>query len=66
MFKCCAEQCELVTIEFYLLGKQYLCISKQELEVMQNAVAVLEPFQEPTTDMSAEMVASLSKAIPTA
>lgn len=64
MFKRFAEQSELVTTALCLLGKQDLCITKKELELVQNASVVLEPFEDLTGEMSAEKVTSLSKVIP--
>ena len=61
-----AEQSDLVTTTLCLLRKNDMCISNEELELINKTVAVLEPFEELTKEMSSEKFTSISKIIPMA
>lgn len=41
-----------------------MCLNEEELEVVRDAVTLLEPFEEVTREMSIEKFTHLSKAIP--
>ncbi|KAK3887901.1 hypothetical protein Pcinc_008051 [Petrolisthes cinctipes] len=58
------EQHEVITTCLCLLGKNYMCLSEEELELVRDTVALLEPFEEATREMSSEKFTSLSKVIP--
>lgn len=60
------EQRENITTTLCLLGKTVMCLDGDELEVVRNAVGLLEPYEEATREMSAEKFTSLSKVIPVA
>lgn len=58
------EQHEVTTTTLCLLGKNNMCLNEEELELVRDAVALLEPFEEATREMSSEKFTSLSKVIP--
>lgn len=58
------EQNELVTTTLCLLGKNNLCLSDNELALLQRSINVLEIFEEATREMSSEKVTSISKVLP--
>ena len=58
------EQHEHVTYTLCYMGKNNMCLTNEELVLLQDTINVLEPFEEATKEMSAEKVTSLSKVIP--
>lgn len=58
------EYYEVITTTVCLLGKHQMCLSSCELETVNYAVHVLEPFKEATREISAEKFTTLSKIIP--
>ncbi|XP_063860633.1 zinc finger BED domain-containing protein 4-like [Scylla paramamosain] len=58
------EQHDHVTYTLCYLRKTNVCLSNEELVLLQYTINVLEPFEEATKEMSAEKVTSISKIIP--
>ena len=58
------EQHDQVTMALCLSGKQTLCITTDELEVLKKAMATLEPFYEATVELSSERHTTVAKVIP--
>ncbi|KAG0724960.1 Zinc finger BED domain-containing protein 4 [Chionoecetes opilio] len=60
------EQNESVKATLCLLGRNDMCLSNDEITLLQSTVNALRIFEEATKEMSAEKVTSLSKIIPMA
>lgn len=58
------QQNQLITTTLCLMGKNDMCLNNEELDLVSKTVAVLEPFEEATKEMSVEKFTSLSKIIP--
>ena len=57
---------EAITTAFVYLEKNEKCLSAAELEQLSKAIAILQPFETATTELSAETYISVSKIIPIA
>ncbi|XP_042216861.1 zinc finger BED domain-containing protein 4-like [Homarus americanus] len=58
------QESQLITTTLYLTGRNDMCLNNEELELITKTVAVLEPFEQATREMSADKFTSLSKIIP--
>ncbi|GFR88462.1 zinc finger BED domain-containing protein 4 [Elysia marginata] len=58
------DQHDQVTQALCLSGKQTMCITTDELDVLRKAMATLEPFYEATVELSSERHTTVAKVIP--
>ena len=58
------QQSHLITTALFLMGRNYMCLDNEALEMITKTVTVLEPYEEVTKEMSADKFTSLSKVIP--
>lgn len=58
------EQHDAITAVLCLLGRNEICLSSFDLEMIKAAVKILRPFEEVTWEISADKHLSVSKVIP--
>ncbi|GFS04734.1 zinc finger BED domain-containing protein 4 [Elysia marginata] len=58
------DQHDQVTVALCLSGKQKMCITTDELEVLRKAMATLEPSYKGTVELSSEHHTTVAKIIP--
>ena len=64
MFERIVSQHEAITTSLCLLGKNDLCLSNEEIDILKNTIVSLKPFLEATNNISGESYVSVSLIIP--
>lgn len=64
MFRRLAEQHQAVNTTLCFMDRNDLCLSTFEVGILKDAVKLLQPFEEVTTEISADQHVSVSKVIP--
>uniref|UniRef100_UPI0035902B98 E3 SUMO-protein ligase ZBED1-like n=1 Tax=Myxine glutinosa TaxID=7769 RepID=UPI0035902B98 len=57
------EQAEAVIMTLCLLGKNNMCLTTDEINIMRETITILRPFEKITTEMSADLHVSISRVI---
>ncbi len=64
MFKLIVEQYDAITTALCLLGRNNLCLTGEDPELLKASLSVLQPFETATQEISADQYLSMLKAIP--
>ena len=66
MFERIAEQNKAITTALCFSGRNDLCLTAEEMQLLETAISVLKPFAAATWEISSDTYISISKAIPLA
>ena len=66
MFERIAEQNKAITTALCFSGRNDLCLTAEEMQLLETAISVLKPFEAATREISSDTYISISKAIPLA